>query len=132
MQKDKCGVFYRTISSTLVYSRRVRTSEDRLKTDNKTTYVKSTTIKPHTSIINSPHRLILARNADLCGFNEHGRFCLQQWLNKKGNEVQHQKREIIPCCSPTQLAPIQLLYIDNNTITQKTLPNMVVEACGCM
>ncbi|XP_032677367.1 bone morphogenetic protein 2-A isoform X2 [Odontomachus brunneus] len=55
------------------------------------------------------------------------------WLNKKGNEVQHQKSEIIPCCSPTQLSTIQLLYIDtNNTITQKTLPNMVVEACGCM
>ncbi|XP_033215553.1 growth/differentiation factor 8 [Belonocnema kinseyi] len=43
------------------------------------------------------------------------------------------KNEIVPCCSPTQLSPIQLLYIDTNkTITQKTLPNMVVEACGCM
>ncbi|KAJ8664951.1 hypothetical protein QAD02_006613 [Eretmocerus hayati] len=45
----------------------------------------------------------------------------------------HRRNEIIPCCSPTQLSPIQLLYVDsNNTITQKTLPNMVVEACGCM
>ncbi|XP_058795004.1 growth/differentiation factor 8 isoform X1 [Phymastichus coffea] len=45
----------------------------------------------------------------------------------------HRRNEIVPCCSPTQLSPIQLLYVDsNNTITQKTLPNMVVEACGCM
>ncbi|XP_020294649.1 inhibin beta B chain [Pseudomyrmex gracilis] len=43
------------------------------------------------------------------------------------------KNKITPCCSPTQLAPLQMLYIDNNnTITRKTLPNMVVEACGCM
>ncbi|CAK9825689.1 Growth/differentiation factor 8 [Anthophora retusa] len=49
-----------------------------------------------------------------------------------GNTM-HRKNEIVPCCSPTQLSPIQLLYVDsNNTITQKTLPNMVVEACGCM
>ncbi|XP_011648310.1 growth/differentiation factor 8 [Pogonomyrmex barbatus] len=48
-------------------------------------------------------------------------------------DVGQQKNKIIPCCSPTQLAPLQLLYVDtNNTITQKTLPNMVVEACGCM
>ncbi|XP_072756539.1 growth/differentiation factor 8 isoform X2 [Anoplolepis gracilipes] len=48
-------------------------------------------------------------------------------------DASQQKNKIVPCCSPTQLAPLQLLYIDtNNTITQKTLPNMVVEACGCM
>ncbi|XP_071558759.1 growth/differentiation factor 8 [Temnothorax nylanderi] len=48
-------------------------------------------------------------------------------------DMGQQKNKIVPCCSPTQLAPLQLLYIDtNNTITQKTLPNMVVEACGCM
>lgn len=57
---------------------------------------------------------------------------LQRLLTKKGN-VHQRRSEIVPCCSPTQLSPIQLLYVDsNNTITQKTLPNMVVEACGCM
>lgn len=56
----------------------------------------------------------------------------QKLLSKNGNTI-HRKNEIVPCCSPTQLSPIQLLYVDsNNTITQKTLPNMVVEACGCM
>ncbi|XP_035740866.1 growth/differentiation factor 8-like [Vespa mandarinia] len=45
----------------------------------------------------------------------------------------HRRNEIVPCCSPTQLSAIQLLYVHtNNTIQQKTLPNMVVEACGCM
>ncbi|XP_036146957.1 growth/differentiation factor 8 isoform X2 [Monomorium pharaonis] len=54
---------------------------------------------------------------------------IMKLMTKKG----HQKNKIVPCCSPTQLAPLQLLYVNsNNTITQKTLPNMVVEACGCM
>ncbi|PSN47866.1 hypothetical protein C0J52_01260 [Blattella germanica] len=40
---------------------------------------------------------------------------------------------LVPCCTPTQLSSLQLLYMDNNqTITHKTLPNMVVESCGCM
>ncbi|KAK6620057.1 hypothetical protein RUM44_006457 [Polyplax serrata] len=43
------------------------------------------------------------------------------------------KVELVPCCTATHLSPIQLIYMDNNeTITQKTLPNMVVDACGCM
>ncbi|XP_017758166.1 PREDICTED: inhibin beta C chain-like isoform X3 [Eufriesea mexicana] len=57
---------------------------------------------------------------------------IRRLLAKNGNAI-YRKGEIVPCCSPTQLSPIQLLYVDsNNTITQKTLPNMVVEACGCM
>ncbi|KAL7290101.1 growth/differentiation factor 8-like [Trichogramma pretiosum] len=45
----------------------------------------------------------------------------------------HRRNEIVPCCSPTQLSPLQLLYVEsNNSIAHKTLPNMVVEACGCM
>ena len=57
---------------------------------------------------------------------------IRKLLARSGNTM-HRKGEIVPCCSPTQLSPIQLLYVDsNNTITQKTLPNMVVEACGCM
>lgn len=55
---------------------------------------------------------------------------IRKLLAKDGSQ---QRSKIVPCCSPTQLAPLQLLYINtNNTITQKTLPNMVVEACGCM
>ncbi|XP_031839634.1 activin beta chain dawdle [Nomia melanderi] len=57
---------------------------------------------------------------------------IRRLLARRGNTV-HRRSEIVPCCSPTQLSAIQLLYVDsNNTITQKTLPNMVVEACGCM
>lgn len=41
--------------------------------------------------------------------------------------------ELVPCCAATKLSPLQLFYTDSNhTATQKTLPNMVVEACGCM
>ncbi|GFG39459.1 hypothetical protein Cfor_08408, partial [Coptotermes formosanus] len=40
--------------------------------------------------------------------------------------------ELVPCCAPAKLSPLQMLYVDNNqTITHVTLPNMVVEACGC-
>ncbi|XP_063992349.1 growth/differentiation factor 8 [Diachasmimorpha longicaudata] len=57
---------------------------------------------------------------------------IRKWLTKNSS-IHRRGNEIVPCCSPTQLSPIQLLYVDsNNTITQKTLPNMVVEACGCM
>lgn len=43
------------------------------------------------------------------------------------------KKELIPCCTPTHMSSIQLFYYDDNqTITHKTLPNMVVESCGCM
>lgn len=44
-----------------------------------------------------------------------------------------QKLELVPCCTATRLSSIQLLYKDNNeTYTYKTLPNMVVDSCGCM
>lgn len=42
------------------------------------------------------------------------------------------KLDLVPCCTPTKYSEISLLYINNNnTFIQKTLPNMVVEACGC-
>nr|CAD7400752.1 unnamed protein product [Timema cristinae] len=41
--------------------------------------------------------------------------------------------DLVPCCTATHLSSIQLLYMDNNqALTQKTLPNMVVDSCGCM
>ncbi|XP_044741779.1 growth/differentiation factor 8 [Chrysoperla carnea] len=41
--------------------------------------------------------------------------------------------ELLPCCTATQFQPLQLLYMDNNnTITLKMLPNMIVESCGCL
>ncbi|XP_055388308.1 inhibin beta A chain [Condylostylus longicornis] len=41
--------------------------------------------------------------------------------------------ELIPCCTAKQFSQLELLFRDsNNTITQKFLPNMIVESCGCM
>ncbi|KAL3887858.1 hypothetical protein ACJMK2_000247 [Sinanodonta woodiana] len=38
-----------------------------------------------------------------------------------------------PCCVPTKLSPIQLLYKDNNNnVVSKTYNDMIVEACGCL
>ncbi|EZA49954.1 hypothetical protein DMN91_011432 [Ooceraea biroi] len=68
--------------------------------------------------------------ASLTNSGSHYNNVIRKLLTK---DMVQRKNQIVPCCSPTQLAPLQLLYIDsNNTITQKTLPNMVVEACGCM
>lgn len=36
------------------------------------------------------------------------------------------------CCSPKQMAPLRLLYIDEeNKVHQKTMPDMIVESCDC-
>ncbi|RVE44930.1 hypothetical protein evm_010429 [Chilo suppressalis] len=55
-------------------------------------------------------------------------------IRKYFYSVSNEKRvEFNPCCAPTTFSSLQLLYVDsNNTVTQKTLPNMVVETCGCM
>ncbi|XP_046642070.1 bone morphogenetic protein 2-like [Daphnia pulicaria] len=39
---------------------------------------------------------------------------------------------LAPCCAPTRLSPLVIFYSDeNNVIKQRTLPNMIVESCGC-
>ncbi|EDW57868.1 inhibin beta A chain [Drosophila virilis] len=40
--------------------------------------------------------------------------------------------DLIPCCTAKQYSSLQLVVLDsNNSATIKTLPNMVVESCGC-
>ncbi|KAG5676805.1 hypothetical protein PVAND_006613 [Polypedilum vanderplanki] len=42
------------------------------------------------------------------------------------------KLELVPCCTATRYSSLQIFYLDtNNTATQVTLPNMIVESCGC-
>lgn len=37
-----------------------------------------------------------------------------------------------PCCAPTKLSPISVLYFDNNSnVILKKYKNMVVKSCGC-
>ena len=37
-----------------------------------------------------------------------------------------------PCCSPTKLTAISVLYFDDsNNVVLKKYTNMVVKACGC-
>jgi hypothetical protein len=37
-----------------------------------------------------------------------------------------------PCCVPTSLAPLPLLYVDeNNDIVLRSYPDMSVRTCGC-
>lgn len=38
----------------------------------------------------------------------------------------------VPCCSPTLMSSLQMLYVDNNeNIVLGKLPSMIVERCGC-
>ncbi|KAH8410021.1 hypothetical protein KR009_004228 [Drosophila setifemur] len=40
--------------------------------------------------------------------------------------------ELVPCCTAKQYSSLQLVVMDSrNSATVKTLPNMVVESCGC-
>ncbi|XP_037711025.1 inhibin beta A chain [Drosophila subpulchrella] len=40
--------------------------------------------------------------------------------------------ELVPCCTAKQYSSLQLVVMDSsNMATVKTLPNMVVESCGC-
>ncbi|KAI9576462.1 hypothetical protein GQX74_009519 [Glossina fuscipes] len=55
---------------------------------------------------------------------------LQKLLSRSGNRRKH--LELVPCCTAKQYSSLQLMFMDsNNTATQKTFPNMVVESCGC-
>ncbi|XP_046405652.1 inhibin beta C chain [Ischnura elegans] len=68
--------------------------------------------------------------AALTASGSHYTTIMQRLLNHQGS---NKKQELVPCCTATRLSPIQLLYMDNKqTITTKTLPNMAVDACGCM
>lgn len=37
-----------------------------------------------------------------------------------------------PCCAPTNLGPVSVLYyLDDTNVNLKKYKNMVVESCGC-
>lgn len=57
---------------------------------------------------------------------------LHKLLLHPGKRRQHKNMELVPCCTAKQYSSLQLMFMDsNNTATQKTFPNMVVESCGC-
>lgn len=47
-------------------------------------------------------------------------------------DTKDKKLELVPCCTATRYSSLQIFYLDDNkTATQVTLPNMIVESCGC-
>lgn len=55
----------------------------------------------------------------------HARYYHSTLLSKYSNIISL-------CCSPKQMAPLRLLYIDEeNKVHQKSIPDMVVESCDC-
>uniref|UniRef100_A0A1B6DX80 TGF-beta family profile domain-containing protein n=1 Tax=Clastoptera arizonana TaxID=38151 RepID=A0A1B6DX80_9HEMI len=62
----------------------------------------------------------------------HYNSVIRKLLYEKKNQGQNLEK-LVPCCTASRLSAVQLLYMDsNNTVTKKTLPNMVVDSCGCM
>lgn len=46
--------------------------------------------------------------------------------------VLRQRREIAPCCSPTKLSGLALIYFDKDeNLFHEKVPNMIVNECGC-
>lgn len=55
----------------------------------------------------------------------HARYYHSTLLSKYSNVISL-------CCSPKQMAPLRLLYIDeDNKVHQKSIPDMIVEGCDC-
>ena len=68
----------------------------------------------------------------------HCRFPLNSHMNATNHAIVqtllHTKRTSIPepCCAPTKLSPVSVLYFDErNNVILKNYQNMVVKACGC-
>lgn len=46
--------------------------------------------------------------------------------------LQKKRKDMAPCCSPTKLAPLSILYFDKYAnIFQQNIENMTVQRCGC-
>ncbi|GAB0086382.1 growth/differentiation factor 8 [Sergentomyia squamirostris] len=61
----------------------------------------------------------------------HHNYVIRKFMLK--NQYQAKTLRMTPCCTATEFSALQLFYLDsNNTATQKVLPNMIVEGCGCM
>uniref|UniRef100_A0A0A1X9X5 Inhibin beta B chain n=1 Tax=Zeugodacus cucurbitae TaxID=28588 RepID=A0A0A1X9X5_ZEUCU len=61
----------------------------------------------------------------------HSAFLQKIALSRRNNR-DSKPLELVPCCTAKQYSSLKLVFMDsNNTATQKTFPNMVVESCGC-
>lgn len=64
-------------------------------------------------------------------FTKFLHFLLQNLFRSKSDKAK--KLELIPCCAATRFSSLQMLYLDeSNSPVVKTLPNLIVESCGCM
>jgi hypothetical protein len=62
-------------------------------------------------------------------FNTH---VLRDYRTIFGAEYGDVLDALAPCCSPTKLSPVSLIYYDQNRrIIKRDLPRMRVEECGC-
>ncbi|CAG9799259.1 unnamed protein product [Chironomus riparius] len=71
------------------------------------------------------------RVASITQAGTHHSTIFNKFLHHSSKNSQ-KKLELVPCCTATRYSSLQIFYLDsNNTATQVTLPNMIVESCGC-
>lgn len=62
----------------------------------------------------------------------HHTTVLQRFLHSAASAGVNDTLKLSLCCTPSRLSSISLIFIDDDqVIKQKSLPNMVVEACEC-
>ncbi|XP_015928440.2 inhibin beta C chain-like [Parasteatoda tepidariorum] len=78
-------------------------------------------------------------NEDQNAFPSHYHRILNLALTNKTSTAENKEPVWTPCCSPTELKPLEMIYkASNDTTTNSThtlvhheIPNMIAESCGC-
>ncbi|GBL95729.1 hypothetical protein AVEN_676-1 [Araneus ventricosus] len=78
-------------------------------------------------------------NYQLNSYPSHYHRMLSTILNNKTTSIENKEDLWTPCCSPTKLKPLDMIYVaSNNTNTNTSssfiyhkIPNMITESCGC-
>lgn len=84
----------------------------------------------HASVLQVTRRL----HFFIAGFSKKNPvfFATLQKLLSRDRVPTEARPHLAPCCAPTRLSPLIIFYSDeSDVIRQRSLPNMIVESCGC-
>ncbi|GFS31383.1 TGF_BETA_2 domain-containing protein, partial [Nephila pilipes] len=76
-------------------------------------------------------------NYQLNSYPSHYHRMLSTILNNKTTSVENKEDLWTPCCSPTKLKPLDMIYVASNTTNTNSsfifhkIPDMITESCGC-
>ncbi|GFY62741.1 TGF_BETA_2 domain-containing protein [Trichonephila inaurata madagascariensis] len=78
-------------------------------------------------------------NYQLNSYPSHYHRMLSTILNNKTTSVENKEELWTPCCSPTKLKPLDMIYVASNSTNTNSsssfifhkIPDMITESCGC-